>query len=74
MPDYVVPGNDLEALRKEVQQLKGVVEVLTNATHLMAIPTAAEASGTVAFLSSSLLILHLDKPFLVKHIAIFTSP
>ena len=40
-----VPNGDLEALREEVQQLKDVVEVLTNATHLMAIPTAAETTG-----------------------------
>ena len=44
---YAVPSGDLEALREEVQQLKGVVEVLTNATHLMAIPTAAETAGGV---------------------------
>ena len=34
-----MPGGALARLRDEVQQLKGVVEVLTNATHLMAIPT-----------------------------------
>lgn len=34
-----VPGGALARLRDEVQQLKGVVEVLTSATHLMAIPT-----------------------------------
>ena len=36
-----VPGNDLAALRQEVQQLKEAVEVLTSATHLMAIPNPA---------------------------------
>jgi len=43
--DGAVPGGDLASLREEVQQLKGAVEVLTTATHLMAIPTASDAPG-----------------------------
>ena len=35
-----VPGSDLASVREEIQQLKAAVEVLTNATHLMAIPAA----------------------------------
>ncbi|KAL0040320.1 hypothetical protein WJX77_003396 [Trebouxia sp. C0004] len=40
-----VPGGDLASLREEVQQLKGIVDVLTSATHLMAIPTASDVLG-----------------------------
>ncbi|DBA79440.1 TPA: hypothetical protein ACH3X2_007714 [Trebouxia sp. C0005] len=40
-----VPGGDLASLHEEVQQLKGVVNVLTSATHLMAIPTASDVPG-----------------------------
>ena len=40
-----MPGGGLASLREEVQQLKGAVDVLTSATHLMAIPTASDAPG-----------------------------
>ena len=34
------PGSELAGVHDEIQQLKAAVEVLTNATHLMAIPNA----------------------------------
>ena len=34
------PGSELADVHQEIQQLKAAVEVLTNATHLMAIPNA----------------------------------
>ena len=34
------PGRELAGVHEEIQQLKAAVEVLTNATHLMAIPNA----------------------------------
>lgn len=39
------PGSDLAGMHEEIQQLKAAVEVLTNATHLMAIPTATSSLG-----------------------------
>ncbi len=50
-----MPGGDLASLREEVQQLKGAVDVLTSATHLMAIPTASDVPGNAQRTSS-----HLD--------------
>lgn len=49
-----VPGGDLASLHEEVQQLKGVVNVLTSATHLMAIPTASDVPGNAQRTSSHL--------------------
>lgn len=34
------PGSELAGVHEQIQQLKAAVEVLTNATHLMAIPNA----------------------------------
>ena len=38
------PGGELAGVHEEIQQLKAAVEVLTNATHLMAIPSASTTS------------------------------
>lgn len=43
-----VPLGELGSLREEFQQLKAAVEVLTNATHLMAIPSANKPSSPPA--------------------------
>ena len=40
-----VPSGELGVLREEFQQLKAAVEVLTNATHLMAIPAPNRPSS-----------------------------
>ena len=40
-----VPLSEVGVLREEFQQLKAAVEVLTNATHLMAIPAASKPSS-----------------------------
>ena len=37
------PSSELASVREDVQQLKAAVEVLTNATHLMAIPTTSSS-------------------------------
>lgn len=49
-----MPGGDLASLREEVQQLKGIVDVLTSATHLMAIPNASDVPGNAQSTSSHL--------------------
>lgn len=38
------PGSELASVHGDIQQLKAAVDVLTNATHLMAIPTASTTS------------------------------
>ena len=43
-----VPSGELGVLREEFQQLKAAVEVLTSATHLMAIPAPNRPSSPTA--------------------------
>ena len=53
------PGSELASVREDVQQLKAAVEVLTNATHLMAIPTTTSSAVGEPGMLLLLLCLHM---------------